>query len=385
MADVSPPKWHLAHVSWFFEEFVLRSFNTDYQEFDPAFSFLFNSYYNTVGSRHPRPERGHLSRPTVARIKDYRQYIDDHMLALLAAPEKLPAEAIRRIGIGLNHEQQHQELLLTDIKFNFFSNPLLPVYNPKISEQIVSSGENPWRHFSGTSMLMGAETSGFTYDNEGPVHQKYVPAFALASQMVTNAGYLEFIDAGGYQNPEYWLADGWDFIQNQQIESPLYWRKTGTSWEEFTLAGTVALNPAALVAHVSFYEADAYAQFRGHRLPYEAEWELAGKLQEPRSRFILEQNTGQHLTEPLQNLYGTGWQWTIDSYLPYPGFRAENGALGEYNGKFMCNQKVLRGGSLFTPAGHIRPSYRNFFPPQTRWQRTHIRLASSDATKKDDF
>jgi len=375
MDDVSPPKWHLAHVSWFFEEFILKPYVESYREFSAEFGFLFNSYYNAVGVRHPRPKRGHISRPTLKTVLDYRHYIDNNMKDLLVSAQS--TEIMRRIQIGLHHEQQHQELLCTDIKYNLFCNPTYPTYNSELSENICGPSVPTWCNYEGGLVDIGAKSDTFAYDNEFPRHQKFLAPYALESRMVTNGDYLQFIDAGGYQHSEFWLSEGWDFIQTNKQFAPLYWLKKDGAWFEYTLAGLQPIDLSGRLAHISYFEADAYAAFRKCRLPYEAEWEHAAQAVLPKSFFILDQNNNEELKQPLGDLYGVGWQWTIDSYLPYPGYRAESGALGEYNGKFMCNQQVLRGGSLFTPKNHIRFSYRNFFPTNTRWQRTGIRLAKS--------
>jgi ergothioneine biosynthesis protein EgtB len=382
IVQTSPPKWHLAHVSWFFETFLLNDYLPGYRPFHPHFRYLFNSYYEQVGPFHPRARRGMLSRPTVEEVYRYRDWIDQHMAELIdGVDEVLWPEVARRIAIGLNHEQQHQELLLTDIKHNFSVNPLYPAYREDLPYLGGQACALQWHEFENGLGCIGADGAGFAYDNESPRHTVYVDAFRLASRQVTNGEYLAFIEERGYQRPELWLSDGWATVKQEGWQAPLYWVKEDGEWWLFTLGGLRPLDEQEPVAHVSFYEAEAYARWAGHRLPTEQEWELAtdgraiaGNLRDS-GRLHPYACTG----EGLLQLYGDVWEWTASPYTPYPGYRAVSGALGEYNGKFMCNQMVLRGGSCITPADHIRASYRNFFYPNERWQFSGIRLAEDHA------
>ncbi|MFO1431426.1 MAG: ergothioneine biosynthesis protein EgtB [Candidatus Competibacteraceae bacterium] len=379
MPDVSPPKWHLAHVSWFFETFLLLPFDADYRLFHPRFDTLFNSYYVTHGQPFPRPQRGLLSRPAVAEIYDYRAYVDKAMIRLLTGATAARWEGIRpRLQLGLNHEQQHQELLYTDIKHILAFNPLRPVYQPLPAPPAVPAVPLQWLEFTGGINTIGHTGDSFCFDNETPGHRVYLDNYALGSRLVTNGEYLAFIDAGGYRRPEYWLSDGWSIVRQQGWQAPLYWEQQDGQWWSMTLAGLRPVVELEPVCHVSFYEADAYARWAGKRLPTEAEWECAaaplpigGNLQESGYLHPVPA-TG---TAGLQQIYGDVWEWTRSPYGPYPGFRPLAGTLGEYNGKFMCSQMVLRGGSCVTPTDHIRPSYRNFFYPGDRWQFSGIRLA----------
>jgi ergothioneine biosynthesis protein EgtB len=371
MPDVSPPKWHLAHTSWFFEEFVLKPFQKDYKVFDEKFSFLFNSYYETIGARHPRPERGQLSRPTIEQVYEYRRHVDQNLATLIA---QAPSEAMRRVEIGLQHEQQHQELLLSDIKYNFFCSPLKPTYDSELSENITGSANRTWLSYEQGVAVIGACEQEFSFDHERPRHNIYVQPFAMASHLITNGEFMEFIDSGGYQRPEFWLAEGIDIINQQGWRHPMYWHKQDGQWYEFGLNGQQLLQADDVLTSISYYEADAYARFRGCRLPYETEWEIVAASQKTQDNFVIKKNKEQKSAEPLGDIFGVGWQWTCSAFGPYPGYQAEKGALGEYNGKFMCNQYVLRGGSVLTPPNHIRCSYRNFFTPVARWQKTAIRL-----------
>jgi ergothioneine biosynthesis protein EgtB len=376
MADASPPRWHLAHTTWFFETFVLAAANPAYRPWHEAFAYLFNSYYNLVGPQYPRPKRGLLSRPSVADIYQYRHVIDERMADFLGSD---PAEAfLGVVEMGLHHEQQHQELLLTDFKYTLWCNPLYPVYRDWPTEP-ARPAPPPLRWIEGQAGLawIGHAGEGFVYDNEGPRHQTFLPAYALASRPVSNGDYLAFINAGGYREPALWLSLGWDFVRKEQWQAPLYWVEAQDGWQEFTLAGLKPLNLDAPVCHVSFFEADAYARWAGARLPTEAEWEVAATALAPLGQFA---DAGRYHPRPatedgLVQLFGDVWEWTASAYLPYPGFAISAGAVGEYNGKFMCNQYVLRGGSCATPEGHIRPTYRNFFPPEARWQFSGFRLA----------
>lgn len=379
MVDVSPPKWHLAHTSWFFETFVLVPWMPGYRCLDPRYTRLFNSYYEQVGSYHPRSERGLLSRPTVAQVYAYRHHVTEAMLALLAATAgKENHEIVRRTIIGLHHEQQHQELLLTDIKHIFACNPLRPVYRelPQLAAAMVAAPE--WKEFGGGLHEIGDDAlEHFAYDNESPRHKVYVDPFRLASRLVTNGEYLEFMQGGGYMNPVYWLSDGWKMLHAKQWQAPLYWSRIDNQWYEMTLGGLRVVDESAPVAHVSFYEAYAFAAWCNRRLPTEAEWEIAAREQKLDGNLY---DAGYLHPVPVQSrgmsqCYGDVWEWTQSSYSPYPGFRTADGALGEYNGKFMSGQMVLRGGSCVTSKSHIRPTYRNFFYPGDRWQFSGIRLA----------
>ena len=377
MPDVSPPKWHLAHTSWFFETFLLKPYLSGYREFHPDYVRLFNSYYEQVGEYHPRPQRGLLSRPTVKQIYAYRAYVDEAMQQLLTKcshPDWV--HIVSRSIIGLNHEQQHQELMLTDIKHIFATNPLRPVYRdlPHAGGQ---AADLQWLEQAGGLIKIGATGNKFAYDNERPQHQVFLHPFQLASRPVTNAEYLEFINDGGYTRAELWLADGWKAIKENCFNTPLYWEQRENEWWHMTLSGMQPLDPNAPVCHVNYFEADAYANWAGKRLPTEAEWEsIAAKLPVEgnlRDQDYLQPQPGQ--AAGMQQLFGDVWEWTQSAYNPYPGFRSPQGALGEYNGKFMCSQYVLRGGSCVTPADHIRASYRNFFYPGVQWQFSGIRLA----------
>ncbi len=377
MPDVSPPKWHLAHTTWFFETFVLLPHLPGYTVFHPQFGYLFNSYYEAVGARHPRHQRGMLSRPTVAEVYQYRAHVDRAMMTLLLEISKNPNLA-DLITLGLHHEQQHQELLLTDIKHLLALNPLQPIYRHNLQHHLEPADSTfEWLEYPGGLYSIGHQGSEFAFDNESPRHQIYLQDYRLGNRLVTNGEYLEFIQAGGYRESKYWLAEGWATVQTHQWQSPLYWEQIDTRWWVMTLAGLQQLNMQEPVCHVSFYEADAYATWRGKRLPTEAEWEIATVNMPQIGNFL----DGDYLHPvPANNLhhqfFGDVWEWTQSAYLPYPGFQIADGAIGEYNGKFMCSQMVLRGGSCVTSVNHIRPTYRNFFPPSTRWQFSGIRLAS---------
>ena len=387
MPDVSPTRWHLAHTTWFFETFVLSKASPTYRPFHPAFVRLFNSYYNEVGEPFPRSDRGLLSRPTVQEIFDYRAYVDEHMHKLLDnLDETAASELAGAIEIGLNHEQQHQELMLTDIKHVLSCNPLYPAYRE--SSVISGSVVTPlrWVSFGEGLHWVGYGGGGFSYDNERPRHRVFVHRFQLATRLVTNGEFLEFIEDRGYARPKLWLAEGWATIQEQNWKAPLYWEKRDDQWWNFTLAGMRRVDPTEPVCHVSYYEADAFARWAGAWLPFEAAWEVASKAAAPNTNFVEDRHyhpvpaddpTEDHI---LSQVFGDVWEWTCSPYVGYPGYRVPNGALGEYNGKFMSNQMVLRGGSCATPRTHIRPTYRNFFPPAARWQFTGIRLAREDGS-----
>ncbi len=382
MPDASPVKWHLAHTSWFFETFLLGPSLEGYEVFHPSFCYLFNSYYDAVGPRHPRPRRGLLTRPGLEEVYAYRAAIDGAVERYLDSVGEAPPESIAAvIELGLNHEQQHQELILTDVKHALAQNPSRPAYRVGAAPALDRPTQPlHWRPFAGGLHWVGHEGPGFSFDNEGPRHRVYLEDFELASRAVTNGEFLSFMDDGGYSRPELWLSDGWNCAQAQGWEAPLYWEHLDGRWWTMTLGG---FRPVALsepVCHVSYYEADAYARWAGARLPAEAEWETAVRGQELRGRFL---ESGSFHPRPaedglgLAQCFGDVWEWTRSPYGPYPGMQPAAGALGEYNAKFMCNQLVLRGGSCATPGSHIRPTYRNFFPPEARWQFSGIRLARS--------
>jgi ergothioneine biosynthesis protein EgtB len=381
MPDVSPPKWHLAHTTWFFENFVLRPYCDGYAVFDEQYGYLFNSYYEAVGRFFPRAQRGLLARPTVEDIGRYRAHVDRAMVEFLAAvPQATQADVTFRTTLGLHHEQQHQELLLTDIKYNFSVNPLHPVYRAREATNVRAAQPLTWLDFPGGLQNIGFGGEGFTYDNETPRHAVLLQDYRLASRPVTNGEYWEFIESGAYGRHEFWLSDGWATVRQQGWEAPLYWEKIDRQWWQMTLSGMRPVDENEPVCHVSFYEAEAYARFRDKRLPTEAEWECAaaglaiqGNLSDADCYHPVPAPDSPSGT--LVQMFGDVWEWTHSPYLPYPGFCPLTGALGEYNGKFMCNQWVLRGGSCVTPASHLRPSYRNFFYPKDRWQFAGIRLA----------
>jgi ergothioneine biosynthesis protein EgtB len=357
MPDASPVKWHLAHTTWFFETFILECFEPGFKPFHSAFRVLFNSYYNGVGQMHPRAQRGLLTRPSRHEVVAYRQNVDARMAALLAGP--VPVELPALVELGLQHEQQHQELLLTDVLHLLSCNPIFPSYSlgyPKIP----LGKARRWLDFAGGVARMGHEGDAFSFDNETPRHRVFLEPYQLASTLVTNAEFRAFIEDGGYREPSYWLSEGWEFLRANKITQPLNWQFIEGAWHQFTLRGLEVLEDAAPVLHLSYFEASAYAQWAGARLPTEAEWEHAATQ-----------------GEGLEQMFGVAWQWTNSSYAPYPGFTAAAGAIGEYNGKFMVNQYVLRGSSAATPEGHSRVTYRNFFPTSARWQFTGVRLAKN--------
>lgn len=380
MPDASPVKWHLAHTTWFFETFVLEPHQPGYRAFDPAYRVLFNSYYNAVGDKHPRPERGMLSRPALCDVLAYRQHVDSAMFDLLAT-ERFPAEIDTLVELGLHHEQQHQELILTDVKHLLSRNPLKPAYEKQWTLTPIRACERTWIRFEGGLRDIGHDGSGFCFDNETPRHRVWVVPFQIASHPVTHGDFIEFIDDGGYQRPELWLSDGWDAVNAQRWHAPQYWERRDGRWHTFTLHGEMPVEANTPICHVSFFEADAFARWAGSRLPSEAEWELAASELPLAGNFL--ESRALHPLAPreaptdgrLAQAFGDVWEWTRSDYGPYPGFRPAAGAVGEYNGKFMCSQYVLRGGSCATPSSHIRVTYRNFFPPAARWQFSGLRLA----------
>lgn len=376
--DVSPPKWHLAHTTWFFEAFVLGPFQSGYQPFHPAFDGLFNSYYLTHGSPWPRPRRGHLTRPTVDEVRSYRRHVDAAMAEFIPDIDAADWPAVQtRIELGLNHEQQHQELLLTDIKYILGLNPLRPTYRSLTTPPSGADAPALWLEFEGGTHAVGHAGQGFAYDNEGPRHAVLLQDFALASRPVTNAEYLAFMEDKGYARPDLWLSDGWARMQRESWQAPLYWEAIDGTWHHMTLGGLRPVDPQAPVCHVSHFEADAYARWAGRRLPTEFEWEVAastlpvtGNLRDA----DLLQPAATAEGKGLQQMYGDVWEWTASPYMPYPRYHPASGPIGEYNGKFMSGQMVLRGGSCATPADHVRATYRNFFYPGDRWQFSGIRL-----------
>jgi ergothioneine biosynthesis protein EgtB len=382
MPDASPVKWHLAHTSWFFETFLLTPHLRGYESFHPSFSYLFNSYYNAVGRRHPRPGRGLLTRPGLEEVYAYRAAVDAAVLSYLDSLGDAPdPTAAAVIELGLNHEQQHQELILTDVKHLLAQSPLRPAYRSEAAcESERAAPPMGWTAFPGGLVWAGHEGPGFAFDNEGPPHRVYLEDFELASRPVTNEEFLAFIEDGGYSRPEHWLSDGWNCAAAQGWEAPLYWERLERSWGTMTLGGFRRVAPSEPVCHLSYYEADAYARWAGARLPTEFEWEVAARGQETRGNFLESGRLHPRVAEDgigLAQCFGDVWEWTGSPYTPYPGMQPAAGALGEYNAKFMCNQVVLRGGSCATPGSHIRPTYRNFFTPDARWQFSGIRLARS--------
>ena len=379
MPDASPAKWHLAHTTWFFETVILETLIPHYQSSFANFRVLFNSYYNGIGPQFRRAQRGLLTRPTLAEVLAYRETIDRELQRALNAG--VPSSIANLIELGIEHEQQHQELLLMDIKHLFSCNPLAPRYRAVNAGLAKASPLLTWLPHEGGLREFGAQATGFAFDNERPRHRAFVAPFAFANRLVTNAEYREFVDSGRYQEPQWWLADGWHGVQTEGWGHPEYWRRQNEQWSEFTLGGTVALDPTAPVCHVNYYEADAYARWAGARLPTEYEWELVAEPLAIRGNFVegghLHPHAADAATDNSQALqmFGDVWEWTSSAYAPYPGFRPLRGAVAEYNGKFMSNQLVLRGGACVTPTSHVRASYRNFFYPHQRWQFSGIRLA----------
>ncbi len=393
MPDASPSKWHLAHTTWFFETFLLQPFLPGYRAFDERWGYLFNSYYEAVGARHPRPQRGLLSRPSLDEVLAYRDAVDDAMGRLLARPEGEADEVQALVELGINHEQQHQELLLMDILHAFSCNPLYPAYRlaapaapvaavPAAAVVPDAAAEQDWVAFEGGLCHVGHQGPEFSFDNEGPRHQVWLQPYRLASRPVSNGDWLAFIADGGYRRPELWLSDGWATAQAEGWQAPMYWRQSSPDapWSEMTLYGLQPLDQTAPVCHVSYYEADAFARWAGRRLPSEAEWEAAAEAL-PVAGNLLATGALRPRADrtpgggSLRQMFGDVWEWTQSPYAPYPGFRPAAGAVGEYNGKFMCNQMVLRGGCCVTPDGHVRATYRNFFYPHQRWQFAGVRLA----------
>jgi ergothioneine biosynthesis protein EgtB len=383
MPDVSPPKWHLAHVSWFYETFILSPYLPGYRPYNPQFNYLFNSYYQGVGTPFPRAQRGFLSRPSVAEVYSYRAHVDAYMSALIANLDcHRDSLKIRELIIlGMNHEQQHQELLMTDIKHILGHNPLLPAYSKKNALPAQNSTVAlDWFELPGGKVAIGHDGNGFCFDNEAPRHNVLLNEFSMANRLVTNAEYLQFIDDRGYDKPLLWLSDGWTAVQNESWKAPLYWWRVDNRWHIFTLEGLKPLDPDEPVCHISYFEADAYATWAGKRLPTEGEWEYAAADEDLTQGNFLESGCFHPMPaqpgKSLMQLGGDVWEWTQSPYIAYPGYRPAEGAIGEYNGKFMCNQMVLRGGSCATPANHISKTYRNFFYPHNRWQFMGIRLAA---------
>jgi ergothioneine biosynthesis protein EgtB len=366
--DASPAKWHLAHTSWFFETFLLRDFVAGYRPFDDRFAFLFNSYYEAEGPRHERPRRGMISRPSLDEIRAYRAHVDEALDHAFAA---LPPAALELVELGINHEQQHQELFLTDILATFAANPLEPAYGALPAPACFATEPLSWHRGRDGVVEIGAKETGFAFDAERPRHPALLAPHEIGSRRVTNGEWQAFIDAGGYRKPTLWLSEGWDWVQREQIAAPLYWREEGT---EFTLGGRRAIDWTAPVAHVSYYEADAYARWAGARLPTESEWEDFASSDDPLIGNQLDR-AGAVVPQPGGGMFGDAWEWTKSAFASYPGFVPATGAVSEYNGKFMCGQFVLKGASCATPRGHSRASYRNFVPPSARWQFTGLRLA----------
>ena len=387
MADVSPIKWHIAHVTWFFETFILSNYLKDYRLFHPEFAHLFNSYYETVGTFHPRPERGFLNRPTIQEVFAYRAHVDAAMAALLEDEGHGDREAVVFLTrVGLNHEQQHQELMLTDLKHVFANNPLKPSYQDRALPR-AAAPDLSWQEFKGGLVEIGhcgALEDGYFYDNETPVHKVYLEPYRLASRPVTNGEFLEFMEDDGYRRSDLWLSEAWATVRDNRWAAPLYWQQgEACDWSQMTLSGLKAIDLHAPVCHVSFFEADAFTRWAGKRLPSEAEWEVAARDLPIEGNFqddgLFHPMAGREMSAGgLSQMYGDVWEWTASSYRPYPGFEPLGGSLGEYNGKFMCSQFVLKGGSCATPKNHIRSTYRNFFYPRDQWQFSGFRVAESE-------
>jgi len=380
MPDASPTKWHLAHTTWFFETFVLASHRPGYSHYNPDFAWIFNSYYKQLGAHPNRGTRGNFSRPSLDEVLAYRRFVDEHMLSLLKA--EVRADVAGLVTLGLNHEQQHQELIVTDIKHAFWSQPLRPAYVADATqEQTAAAVDLNFCAYTGGVYDIGHVGPAFAFDNESPRHQVLLQPYRIASRLVTNSEYLEYMADGGYLRPELWLSDGWDLVCQNGWRAPLYWENEGDGWRVFTSSGMRSVAPNEPVCHVSYYEADAYARWAGARLPLEAEWEVAASSLSAAGNFaergMFHPTPAGDASSPSQ-MFGDVWEWTSSPYLGYSGFKPVAGAIGEYNGKFMCNQFVLRGGSCATPQSHIRATYRNFFPPHARWQFMGIRLATDE-------
>lgn len=380
--NTSPPKWHLAHTSWFFENFVLRKIRKNYEPYRPEYNYLFNSYYRSSGQFLPKVKRNSISRPTVSEVLEYRHAITQTVVAQVEALDEARFYEMRGvIELGINHEQQHQELLLMDIKRNFYENPLRPKYNPEQSHGIFQASESVWQNIPSGVARIGVEknSSHFSFDNEKDAHNQWIESCMISSHLVSNDEYLAFIDEGGYDNPLLWLSDGWDIKEKEKWAHPLYWEKDGQKWWMFTLGGMMPLDLSAPVVHVSFYEAMAYAKWKGARLPTEFEWETAAKMENVECSFLedgsLDPTPSMEDHEYFSQIHGSVWEWTASAYLPYPRYEKFQAGLGEYNEKFMCNQFVLRGGSCITPKDHYRTTYRNYYYPHMRWQYAGIRLA----------
>ena len=374
MPDVSPTKWHRAHTTWFWEEFVLGPNQPGFQPFHPAYRYLFNSYYESVGPRHARPQRGLLTRPGIAEIAAYRRRTDDIMCELLSSSRA--AEVAGIAELGLNHEQQHQELILMDIKHVLWCNPMRPTYRGESDARAGTARASQWIHHPGGLVDIGHDSAGFAFDNEGPRHRELLQPFVIADRPVLCGEWLEFMADGGYRRPELWMSDGWATVSHGEWSSPLYWtREEGDEWSIFTLTGLRAVVPDEPVCHISWYEADAFARWSGARLPLEAEWETVQDLVAGNGRTEGLRLHPASIDGAEGSAGGSVWEWTASPYSPYPGFHPAAGAVGEYNGKFMVNQFVLRGGACVTPPGHTRPTYRNFFPPSARWAFSGLRLA----------
>jgi ergothioneine biosynthesis protein EgtB len=385
VSDVSPPKWHLGHSTWFYEALVLGNYDDDYQEFDKRYNYLFNSYYESAGERVQRSNRGYMTRPTVEEIIKYREYVEENLMNFIRKnPDKIDGNLEYILELGIQHEQQHQELLITDFKYILGNNPLFPVYKEYIPEE--GEGNNTIENFIEVDegvYEIGYRGDGFSFDNELCIHKVFLHPFRFQDRLVTNREYMQFMEEGGYRRFNFWLSEGWEWVRTNNIFAPLYWHQIDDSWYVYTLSGLEELNPGDPVTHISYFEADAYARWKGKRLLTEFEWEIAAGKFEPApgkgSNFVEKENF--RVLPPANGsmqFFGDAWEWTGSAYLPYPGFREAGGAIGEYNGKFMVNQMVLRGGSCATPVKHVRRTYRNFFHPHLRWQYTGIRLAESD-------